>query len=149
MPMKPTYLLLPIAIAAFAIPAAAQERAEACTDSITGNPVMSIAQLREAEMERWPEAAPREEYRLMMLEARIEGYMHQTGRRPERLFDFSEAVAEVPWLSTCDPWGHRVAFIPRGDEFELRSAGPDGAIGTADDLVQGGRFIVKATPPGR
>jgi hypothetical protein len=151
MPMKPTYLLVPLALAAFAIPAAAQQpQVEACTDTITGNEVMSVAQLRQVENERWPEPADRVEYRLMMLQARVEGYMRRTGRRPERLFDFSEAVAEVPWLSTCDAWRHRVVFLPRGDEYELRSAGPDGVLGTADDVVQNGLFTVKATPaPGR
>jgi hypothetical protein len=148
MPMKPTYLLIPLALAVCAIPAFAQQRAEACTDTITGNEVMSADQLRQSEMQGWPEPGARAAYRLLMLEARVEGYMRQTGRRPERLFDFAEAVAEVPWLSTCDPWGHRVTFAPRGDEFELRSAGPDGIAGDADDLVQGGMFTAKATPRG-
>src|SRR4051812_32968833 len=94
--MKATYLLVPLALAAFAIPAAAQQpRVEACTDTITGNEVMPVAQLRQVENERWPEPADRVEYRLMMLQARVEGYMRRTGRRPERLFDFSEAVAEI------------------------------------------------------
>jgi hypothetical protein len=59
-------------------------------------------------------------------------------KRPERLFEFAGPVAEVPWLSTCDPWRHRVVYTPRGDEYELRSAGPDGLLQTADDIVQTG-----------
>jgi len=147
--MKPTYFLVPLALAAYPLAAAAQQsppRAEACVDSITGNPVMTPAQLRAAEMQRWPEAPARAEYRITMLQERLTGFVRDKQTRPLRLFEFADSVAEVPWLSTCDPWGHRVVFTPRGDEYELRSAGPDGLLHTADDVVQGGLFTVPAAP---
>jgi hypothetical protein len=138
--MKPTYLLVPLALAAFALPAAGQQggRAEACTDSITGNVAMTPAQLRAAERQAQPEVVERETYRLTMLQERLAAWSNEHGRAPERLFDFADSVAEVPWLSTCDPWGHRVTFTPRGGEYDLRSAGPDGLLGTPDDVVRTG-----------
>jgi hypothetical protein len=37
-----------------------------------------------------------------------------------------------------DRWGHRYHFHPlSAEEFEVRSAGPDGQLFTADDLVKG------------
>ena len=139
--MKPTYFLLPLALAVCASPVVAQQsppRAEACADTITGNVAMTPAQLRAAETQSWPEPAARAEYRLTMLAERLTGFVRDKQKRPLRLFEFADSVAEVPWLSTCDPWGHRVVFNPRGDEFELRSAGPDGVIGTADDITRDG-----------
>jgi hypothetical protein len=135
--MKPTFLLVPLALAC-ALPAAAQQpqRAEACTDTITGNSVMTPAQLRAAELQGWPEPGARATYRLQMLQERLSAHLRDTGKVPQRLFDFADSVAEVPWLSTCDPWGHRVVFVPRAGEYDLRSAGPDGILGTADDIVR-------------
>lgn len=35
-----------------------------------------------------------------------------------------------------DPWGHPLAYEPRGErDYALSSAGPDGAVGTSDDIV--------------
>jgi len=36
-----------------------------------------------------------------------------------------------------DPWGHDYVFVPgEGDNYDLRSVGPDGKQGTQDDLVR-------------
>lgn len=36
-----------------------------------------------------------------------------------------------------DPWGHRVRYERLSeDSFRLTSAGPDGAFGTADDIIK-------------
>ena len=91
-----------------------------------------------AERQAQPEPAEREAYRLTMLQERLAAWSHEQKRAPERLFDFADSVAEVPWLSTCDPWGHGVAFTPRGTEYDLRSAGPDGFLGSPDDIVRTG-----------
>jgi hypothetical protein len=73
-----------------------------------------------------------------MLQERLLGFVRDNHKRPERLLEFADSVAEVPWLSTCDPWRHRVVYTPHGDEYELRSAGPDGILQTADDVVRTG-----------
>lgn len=113
---------------------------EACSDTaFTGNTGMAREAMAHAQDERWPEPNDREDYRLMMLSERLGSFQRESGKRPRSLQEFAPPVAEVPWLSTCDPWGHRVRFTPTtGDEFELRSAGADGVFGTADDRVQGG-----------
>lgn len=141
--------LLALALATFALPCAAQDRAEACVDTITGNAVMSVAQLRAAENERWPDLSVRAAYRLSMLGERMGAWQREQKRIPRELFDFADRVAEVPWLSTCDPWSHRVRFTPRGDEWEMRSAGPDGLFATADDVRGEGMFVREAREHGR
>jgi hypothetical protein len=39
-----------------------------------------------------------------------------------------------------DIWGHPVRYSPRGKIYELRSAGPDGAYLTPDDIIVSGEF---------
>jgi hypothetical protein len=150
--MKISVIWPALALAALAVPCAAQQRVVACTDSITGNPAMTAASLVAAERQGWPEPGARAEYRLTMLQERLSAWQHEEHRIPLQLTEFAPPVAEVPWLSTCDPWSHRVAFTPRGDEYELRSAGPDGTFGTDDDVVRRGMFIravrsASAPPP--
>jgi len=142
--MKFRSTVLALALAVIALPCAAQDRAEACVDTITGNDAMSVPMLRAAETERWPDLSVRAAYRLSMLGERMGAWQRETLRIPRALFDFADRVAEVPWLSTCDPWRHRVRFTPRGDEWELRSAGPDGLFATPDDLHGEGMFVREA-----
>ncbi len=33
-----------------------------------------------------------------------------------------------------DPWGSRYILVPRGDDFEIATLGPDRVSGTADDF---------------
>ena len=35
-----------------------------------------------------------------------------------------------------DAWGTRISYQAEGENFELRSAGPDGVIGNTDDIVR-------------
>ena len=119
-------------------PDPSQPRAEACVDSVTGSPAMSVQVMRETERHYWPEPVPREEYRLSMLQERLGAYLREGRPFPTRMDEFAAPIAEVPWLSTCDPWGHRVRISRTDREYELRSAGPDGAFDTADDIVKTG-----------
>lgn len=123
-----------------------RDSVEACSDTaITGNTGMSRETMLAAERQTSPDPVAREDYRLQMLSERAGAWERESGRAPERLYDFAAPVAEVPWLGTCDPWGHRVVFTRSGDLFHLRSAGPDGRFGTADDLVREGMVAHRRT----
>lgn len=144
-------LALPVAAcaaqqsAAASAPDPSQPRVEACVDSVTGSPAMPVAVMRETERHYWPEPVPREEYRLTMLQERLGAHLREGRAFPTRMDEFAAPIAEVPWLSTCDPWGHRVRIARTEREYELRSAGPDGVFGTTDDLVKTG---LAPRPPG-
>jgi hypothetical protein len=122
-------------------------RAEACVDTVAGSPAMSVQVMRETEQHYWPEPQAREEYRLTMLTERLGAYMREGHPFPSSVDDFAPRVPEVPWLSTCDPWGHRVRLTRADREYELRSAGPDGVFGTADDVFRTG-LAPRPTPAG-
>lgn len=147
--MKIRSIWLALALAAIALPCAAQDRAEACVDTITGNAVMTVALLRDTENRYWPDLADRARYRLSMIGERMGAWQREQKRIPRQLFDFADRVAEVPWLSTCDPWSHRIRFTPRGDDWELRSAGPDGLFATTDDVTGEGMFVRDVLGAGR
>jgi len=117
-------------------PAPAGPRAEACRDSVTGNAAMSVQVMRETEQHYWPDPRAREAYRLTMLQERLTAYIREGHYFPARVDQFAPPVAEVPWLSTCDPWGHRVRLSRVERQFELRSAGPDGVFDNEDDVVR-------------
>jgi len=119
-------------------PASAQAQIEACVDTVRGSPAMSVQVMRETEQHYWPDLTAREAYRLTMLTERLGAHLREGHPFPTRLEEFADPVPEVPWLSTCDPWGHRIRLSRSDREYELRSAGPDGAFGTADDLVRTG-----------
>lgn len=114
------------------------QQVEACRDSVTGSPAMPLQVLRESEQHYWPELAARQEYRLTMLQERLAAQLRAGRPFPERLEEFAPPVAEVPWLSTCDTWGHRIRIARTDREYELRSAGPDGVFATADDIAKTG-----------
>ncbi|MFL5538707.1 MAG: hypothetical protein ACJ8J0_06920 [Longimicrobiaceae bacterium] len=127
-------------------PAPPGAQAQACVDSVVGSPAMSVQVMRQTEQQYWPQPIPREEYRLTMLSERLGAHLREGHPFPVSVDEFAPPIAEVPWLSTCDPWGHRVRVGRQGREFELRSAGPDGAFQTADDLVQTG-LVPNPRPP--
>jgi hypothetical protein len=116
-------------------PGPAQPRVEACVDSVTGSPAMSVEVMRQTERQYWPDLVARQTYRLTMLSERLGAHLREGRPFPSSVDEFAAPVAEVPWLSTCDPWGHRVRVSRQDREYELRSAGPDGVFGTADDLT--------------
>jgi hypothetical protein len=130
---------------ATAQPGPSSSRAEACVDSVIGSAAMTVQVMRETEQRYWPEPEAREDYRLTMLSERLGAHMREGRPFPASVDDFAPRIAEVPWLSTCDPWGHRVRVSHTGRDFELRSAGKDGEFGTADDLVKTGLL---PRPPG-
>jgi len=119
-------------------PAPSGARAETCVDTAAGSPAMSVQVMRETERHYWPEPVAREEYRLTMLTERLGAHLREGHPFPTSLEEFAPRIPEVPWLSTCDPWGHRVRLGRQEREYELRSAGPDGVFDTADDLVKTG-----------
>jgi hypothetical protein len=59
-----------------------------------------------------------------------------TGALPQTLID---STAE-PGFSGRDPWGRDLQYSATGRAFEIRSAGSDGTMGTADDIVAVGRL---------
>jgi hypothetical protein len=55
---------------------------------------------------------------------------------PEDLKDFQRSRPGLG-LALIDAWGRRVKYEKLSDSsFRLRSAGPDGVFGTADDIVK-------------
>lgn len=119
-------------------PDPALPQAEACRDSVTGSPAMPVSVMRESERHYWPDLVARQEYRLTMLQERLAAHLRAGRPFPARVDEFAAPIAEVPWLSTCDPWGHRIRLARTDREYELRSAGPDGVFLTADDIVKTG-----------
>jgi hypothetical protein len=117
-------------------PAPAGSRAQTCIDSVTGNAAMPVAVMRQTEQHYWPDPKAREAYRLTMLQERMGAYVREGHPFPQRVDEFAPPVAEVPWLSTCDPWGHRVRLSRTDTQFDLRSAGPDGVFDTEDDIFR-------------
>lgn len=61
-------------------------------------------------------------------------YRERTGRLPDGIEELQPAGLR-PYLSVVDAWERPIRYTRSGDEVELRSAGPDGAHGTADDVV--------------
>jgi hypothetical protein len=49
--------------------------------------------------------------------------------------DIHTVAQNFDWLSSNDVWGRELRYDPQGLRYELRSAGPDGAFGTEDDIV--------------
>ncbi len=57
-----------------------------------------------------------------------------------------------PWLdrryrqepSRFDAWGSRYTLRVQGDSFYVSSAGPDGELGTPDDLIESRRLAPRA-----
>jgi hypothetical protein len=72
------------------------------------------------------------------------------GHLPRDLAELRAATTTPSFLSVLedrsyqDAWGRPLKYSPRPPGYEVRSAGPDGRFGTADDLVS-----ALATPLGR
>lgn len=75
---------------------------------------------------------------LTSLQMLVTLYESRTGALPQRLEDLSAAGLR-PYLGTDDEWGRPIEFSRSGNDFELRSVGPDGRFGTDDDLRVRGR----------
>jgi hypothetical protein len=78
---------------------------------------------------------------VMMAERAIEARAAETGDLPS-VDEGKELIAEH-----TDAWGNPLRYEPSGDEFTIRSAGPDGAFDTADDIVSSGERWLEDDPP--
>jgi len=86
---------------------------------------------------------------VMKLETALEAFRVDTGRYPtqiEGLQTLIQPPSNAPvWrgpyvkMIPRDPWGKPYLYVSPGqrhpDTFDLSSAGPDGRLGTADDIV--------------
>ncbi len=55
--------------------------------------------------------------------------------QPSDLADPSLWVQKLDKPVPSDPWNHPYEYKPNGTSFEVRSIGPDGQSGSADDIV--------------
>ena len=60
---------------------------------------------------------------------------------PETLDELTRGSEEFPALllkeNLIDSWGHALVYTKKGaNAYEIRSAGPDGRLGTRDDIAQ-------------
>lgn len=75
----------------------------------------------------------------------LEQYRLEVGSYPSQLTDMYEKPSDLAdptrWLKVLkepvkpDPWGHEYEYTANGNEFEIRSLGPDGQSGTEDDIT--------------
>jgi hypothetical protein len=84
----------------------------------------------------FPDPSERTQVRFDALYALIRRYANATGRLPATL---REALPQSP--DECnsalyDAWGREIQYRVHGSRFELRSAGADGSLITADDIVE-------------
>ena len=54
---------------------------------------------------------------------------------PADITDPNNWVQKIDKPVPADPWDHPYEYKPSGSSFELRSVGPDGQSGTADDIT--------------
>ncbi|MBI2921589.1 MAG: type II secretion system protein GspG [Planctomycetes bacterium] len=72
--------------------------------------------------------------RLGGLRNALEAYRMQEGRYPAKLKALTEGEFPVYTDDLWDAWGHDWIYRFEGGSFEVRSPGPDGREGTADDV---------------
>jgi hypothetical protein len=78
---------------------------------------------------------------VVLLRRQIDAYHDSTSALPQALADLCPSFPRryCDWMpgyfSFRDPWGRTFAYHLVGQEYELRSAGPDRRFGTTDDLV--------------
>jgi general secretion pathway protein G len=70
----------------------------------------------------------------------VEAYEIRMGRYPESIDDLTVGTDSLPPLleknRITDAWGNPFDFKKTGKyEFQIRSAGPDGQMGTGDDIT--------------
>jgi general secretion pathway protein G len=73
----------------------------------------------------------------------VEGYELDCGNYPSSLQALIRSSGEPNWkgpyiLSSdvpVDPWATPFSYTPKENGFEIRSAGPDKAMGTSDDIT--------------
>ena len=76
---------------------------------------------------------------LSLMNYRLATYACRRGRLPATLAalrpDRGGPLAALDSVAFLDAWGRPPRYTPHAPGYELRSAGPDGKFGTADDLV--------------
>jgi hypothetical protein len=100
-----------------------------------------LLQLRPIEQ---PPATPRDSVlltgrRLVRFARIIEGVARERGGLPPALAAVPGQPRFPDW-GLPDAWDRRVEYTPRGQRFELRSAGPDARLHSADDIVVAGQL---------
>ncbi|GIW96831.1 MAG: type II secretion system protein GspG [Pirellulaceae bacterium] len=81
---------------------------------------------------------------LANLKSMLEQYRLEVGTYPNKLEDLHTQPSDLAdpsrWLQLLkeppkpDPWGRPYEYTVNGNEYELRSLGPDGKSGTEDDI---------------
>lgn len=91
----------------------------------------------------WPDPADRTRVHLHYLAGQVRDRFQRTGRLPASLEEMFRGDSRTdPGRSRVDAWHREVGFaVLGGNQFELRSAGPDGAMRTADDIVVTGSAL--------
>ena len=89
----------------------------------------------------WPDVRERQFVHLQLLSARLRTYAHaHNGALPSDLAALTNSLPQVERSLVTplvvDLWGTAVAYEPTGAAFTLRSAGPDRAWRTTDDLAE-------------
>jgi hypothetical protein len=70
---------------------------------------------------------------LRRVRAKIDSHKTAKGTWPTELSELGTAAQ--PFVVRDDPWDNALQYEVEGDEIDLRSAGPDGSFGTADDVT--------------
>jgi general secretion pathway protein G len=86
------------------------------------------------------------EVNIKSIGALLDTYRLAIGSYPNSLQDLSVQPSDLPdpskWYAVSkepispDPWGNPFEYKGAGNSYELRSAGPDGQMSTADDIVK-------------
>lgn len=107
--------------------------------AIAGIAVVNIGGVRERAFKQTAKAE------MNNLKGLISQYDLNVGSLPNSLNDLYEQPSDLAdpskWTKVSrdpikpDPWNHAYEYKVNGSEFEIRSLGPDGQSGTADDIV--------------
>ena len=97
----------------------------------------------DTEMDLFPDPRERTQHRMRFYYRFIREYRRDHGRLPERLEQLLSPAGSLPSEVNVDAWGHSFLYTPRGEGYEIRSAGPDGNFGTDDDMVT----VENSVPP--
>lgn len=75
--------------------------------------------------------------RLKEIDAAVRAFRKDATRLPGTVEELTRFAPPKPYLGKLgpDPWGGRYEIVPREKGYRLVSPGPDGAVGTEDDVV--------------
>jgi hypothetical protein len=122
--------LLGLLLSACGAPNARSVPVPAAEPARTDTPFVGVV---DTESTIWPDPTERTWARLGTLQHLIGRFEQSIGRLPERLEEVVPPDA-APASMRLDAWGNPVRYCLVGTDYELRAAGPDGALGTTDDL---------------